>query len=275
MMLRIVDVASIPSGTVDREQWTAIIPAAGRATRLGYTSPKILFPLLGRPILEWLVDAIEPVCSEMVLVLSPEGRAEVEPYARRYSRGRCTIVEQAAPTGMADAVSLTERAVKTKNSVVIWGDQVTLRAETISVCARAHEGRAGAMLTLPTIERRSPYVQVERDREYRIVRILQAREGEITESIGENDCGFFLFNTEALFSKLNEARSYRLGLGAKTNEFNLLPILPLFEQGAGSVVTVRIHDESETLGINTVEDARIAEAELERRGGRRDPSSSR
>src|ERR1039458_7926984 len=39
--------------SVDPAFWTAVIPAAGRGSRLGFEQPKILFPIAGATILEW------------------------------------------------------------------------------------------------------------------------------------------------------------------------------------------------------------------------------
>ena len=43
-------------GIISPECWTAIVPAAGRGSRLGFDQPKILFPVAGRPILDWLLE---------------------------------------------------------------------------------------------------------------------------------------------------------------------------------------------------------------------------
>ena len=55
----------------------AIILAGGFATRLrplSYTKPKPLFPVLGRPVLDWVVEQVaevaEPVVSARYLSLS-------------------------------------------------------------------------------------------------------------------------------------------------------------------------------------------------------------
>jgi len=67
------EIRRFASGPRHREQWTAIIPAAGRGTRLGFDQPKILYPVAGRTILEWLVRLLEPVCARVIVVASPEG----------------------------------------------------------------------------------------------------------------------------------------------------------------------------------------------------------
>jgi CTP:molybdopterin cytidylyltransferase MocA len=39
--------------SVDPSLWTAIVPAAGRGSRLGFDKPKILYPVAERPILDF------------------------------------------------------------------------------------------------------------------------------------------------------------------------------------------------------------------------------
>jgi bifunctional UDP-N-acetylglucosamine pyrophosphorylase / glucosamine-1-phosphate N-acetyltransferase len=238
---------------VTRGRWTAVIPAAGRGSRLGSDQPKILFSILGRPMLDWLLDALMPVCSRVVLVLSPTGRSAVEPVLRQRLGTAADVVIQEHPTGMADAVRLAEAATRTEFSLVVWGDQVTLRRETVSACAALHERRPGATLTLATVMKPDPYIDVERDGEGRIVRVRQAREGEVERPVGENDCGLFLFTSKTLFATLDAALQH--GKGARTGEANLLQVLPAFERGPGSVATVRLADPDETLGVNTPDDA--------------------
>jgi CTP:molybdopterin cytidylyltransferase MocA len=256
MVRSIYNLESLPLSPIDRSQWTAIIPAAGHGSRLGAQVPKIIFPIVGRPILMWLLDVVEGVCSRVVLVVSPAGLPEIEPIARKRLGDRLEIVVQQQATGMADAVSLASASIHTPFSLVVWGDQVTLRGETLLACAALHQNRANATLTMPTVLRENPYVDLERDASDRIVRVRQAREGEIERAVGENDCGAFLFSTRALLAVLGN--SSKNGLGARTGEANLIQLLPSFESGPGSVATVRITDVNETLGVNTPEEAAMA-----------------
>jgi bifunctional UDP-N-acetylglucosamine pyrophosphorylase / glucosamine-1-phosphate N-acetyltransferase len=255
-------IADLPLGPVDPSRWTAIIPAAGRGSRLGSDEPKILYPILGRPILFWLLDALAPVCGSTVLVLSPAGRPAVEPVAQSLGTP-LDIVIQEHPTGMADAVQCARAATQTDFALVVWGDQVTLRTETIQACVALHERRPHAALTLATVMKPNPYIDVERDPEGRIIRVRQAREGEVDRPVGENDCGLFLFTAATLFSVLESAAAG--ARGERTGETNLLQMLPAFERGPGSVATVRLSDLDETLGVNTSEEAAAAAAILAKR----------
>ena len=53
--------------TVDTSLWTCVIPAAGEGTRLSYNRPKVLYPILGKPILHHLVGLFQKYCSRFVI----------------------------------------------------------------------------------------------------------------------------------------------------------------------------------------------------------------
>ena len=243
---------------INHEDWTAVIPAAGIGSRLGFNHPKVLFPILGKTILEHLLETVGSVCCRVVLVLSPAGAPLVQEKINQLNVQNVSVVLQREPVGMADAILQAEEKVETKNTLVVWGDQVTLKKDTLQACAYCHDSRSNSMLTLPTILLRDPYIHFERDEKQRLTRVFQAREENIPNKIGENDCGLFFFETKELFRLLKSA-SKRDNCGKKTGEFNLLPLLPDFDQLPGNVVTIRIEDESEALGINTREDAEKAE----------------
>src|SRR3954469_4455326 len=106
-------------------RWTAIVPAAGRGSRLNSNLPKILHPVLGKPILDWLADLLTPLCQDLLFVLSPEGEPAVAPRLTAALGERARIVLQERPTGMADAVAACDGRVRTPYTLVIWGDQIT------------------------------------------------------------------------------------------------------------------------------------------------------
>ena len=51
----------------------ALVAAAGRGTRLGFHLPKVLFPVEGRPLLEWLGSRLSGLAGSVTIVLSPGG----------------------------------------------------------------------------------------------------------------------------------------------------------------------------------------------------------
>ena len=262
--MSVTEIGAIAAQPVDRRRFCAVVPAAGAGSRLGSDEPKVLYPLLGRPIAMWLIDALDAVCDTLVFVLSPSGAPLVEPVLRERLGDRLRVVVQHTPTGMGDAVLLAEEAAEADHTIVVWGDQATLSQRTLRAVASRHES-AGAALTLPIVRKADPYIHFVRDESGAIVGVQQKREGEITVDVGDNDCGLFFFRTDALFGDLRRARAAREGMGATTTEFNLVQLIPNWDRPPFSIETVLLADPDETLGVNTPQDAAAVEAILRSR----------
>ena len=248
-------------GIISPECWTAIIPAAGRGSRLGFDQPKILFPVAGRPILDWLLEFLLPVSSRVVLVLSPDGRGPVEKalkdtWKTAWQQGRFQIAVQPAPTGMGDAVAIGLENVETENTAIVWGDQAGLRPESVRACFAAHQTSADAAVTFLTVWREQFYIHFGRDEAGRITSLLQAREGDTMPAKGESDTGFFCFRTVTLKSLLSDLRhSPDLAGGKGTGEFNFLPAILLAAKRGLTILTPQVVSMEETMGVNSREDA--------------------
>ncbi len=243
-----------------QEKWTAVIPAAGRGTRLGSDRPKILFEIAGRTILDWLLDLLLPRCGSVVLVAAPRG---VEAISRAVSAhgDRVRIAVQPDPIGMADAVERGTAPVTSENVLVIWGDQAAVREESLDLSMSLHT-ESCALATVPTVWRSGPYIHFARDASGRIVEVAQAREGDGMPQEGESDAGVFLFRTGALKRSLEAMRCAGVGIGRSTKEWNLLPVFPLLDSLAGNVLTAPILTAEESTGVNTPADAAFLESVL-------------
>ncbi|MEO8678278.1 MAG: NTP transferase domain-containing protein [Vicinamibacterales bacterium] len=255
-------------------EWTAVIPAAGRATRLGFDKPKILYPVAGRTILEWLLDFLAPSCSRIVIVLSPGGKELVEPELERLIPGRFEIVIQDVPLGMGDAVQVALPAVHTPRVALVWGDQVALRRAAVDACLRLHAGRLQPALTCPTVFRAHPYVHFERDASGRISGLRQAREGDRMPASGESDTGFFCCQTATLRELLASTEADPGQRGRATREFNFLPVIPVAARLGLTVLTPHLMTVEETVGINSAADATIVESYLQSSHAGAEPRTS-
>jgi bifunctional UDP-N-acetylglucosamine pyrophosphorylase/glucosamine-1-phosphate N-acetyltransferase len=246
---------SFAGAQVDPKRWTAIIPAAGRGSRLGFHLPKILYPVAGRMILEWLLDLLLPCCQTIVFVLSPDGSLDVAPELERIAPGRCKIAVQEQPIGMGDAVEAGISVVTTEHVIAVWGDQVALRPLTIEAILRLHDGPLAPAVTVPTLRVHAPYIHFPRDAAGNIANVLQAREGDSMPTEGESDAGVFCFRTNDLKTLLSQLHASPAAIGRKTHEFNFLPIIPLAAQAGRTVLTPHVLSAAETIGINSTADA--------------------
>lgn len=247
---------------VQPAHWTALVPAAGRGSRLGFDRPKILFPIAGATVLEWLADLLKPLCGRFVFVLSPQGRGLVEEVLSRLLPDRYAIALQNEPRGMADAIHCGLPQVATRHTLIVWGDQVALEPASLDFSMRIHQGIARPAATCPTLRRDRPYIHFERDPSGQVMRILQAREGDSLPARGESDSGVFLFRTEALDRYLPRLLESEECVGRHTRESNFLPIFPILDRERGQLITLPIMTEAESVGVNSPADADYLERRL-------------
>jgi len=239
-----------------------IIPAAGMGMRLQSSIPKVLYPVGGRPALDYLLDLYEPVVDHVVLVLHPLFESAVRAYAARRAR-QPEIVLQDPPSGMLPAILLPRPRVTTYGPAhvwVTWCDQVAINPRTVERLVMHSASDPQAVLTFPTVWRGQPYIHFVRDDAGTITGVLQRREGDPMPARGESDSGLFCFSGEAYVELLAEF-SGSAPRGARTGEANFLPFIPWVARRR-RVRTFFLEHEMESVGINTVEDVQQVEGYL-------------
>ena len=226
----------------------AVIPAAGRGTRLGANGPKILTPLTDtQTVWDILHGRLAPLVDHIHLVLSPEGAADFPALPANVSRSI-----QPAPTGMGDAIFRGLEVWSHYDAVlIVWGDQVFVSEDTLSrAIADLKNPRQHAVL--PVTRMATPYVEYVFDGE-RLTQVLQSREGDATTPNGLSDVGTFLLGTEGLQAAWQDYLATALH-GSQTGEVNFLPLLPFLSQMGWRVQPLEVSDATEARGINTPDD---------------------
>lgn len=216
-------------------------------------------------MIDRVLDIYESLVDRVIVVVHPSFAEVMATHAR--TTGRCIeLVVQEIPTGMLDAV-LLPRELAGMDAIshvwITWCDQVAIHPDTAARLAALSVANPHALLVLPTVRRRAPYIHLERDRHGRIVRILHRREGDSMPETGESDMGLFSLSREAYLEYLPQyARQPETG--AATDERNFLPFIA-WAAAHGDVVTFPCLDEIEAVGINTAEELALIESYLERR----------
>jgi bifunctional N-acetylglucosamine-1-phosphate-uridyltransferase/glucosamine-1-phosphate-acetyltransferase GlmU-like protein len=229
-----------------------IVPAAGAGSRLGGDVPKILVPVAGRPMIDWLVDRYRPVAREIVVVAHPSFSGRL--------RGAFEVVEQHERTGMLDAVLLAAPVVaraRPDEVWITWGDQVGVLPATIERLAAVMSETPRPAAALPTVRRTDPYIHFDRDASGRLSGLRQRREGDPMPPIGEGDMGLFALTRDAYERRLPEFAD-GIAPGRATGERNFVPFIPWLA-ARETVATFPCTDERESVGINTPEDLRFME----------------
>ena len=152
---------------------------------------------------------------------------------------------------MLDAVKIGVKQVKTKHTLIVWGDLVGLDRVPWSRLLDNH-----LLATVPlTI---GGYTNYDLSPDGRIDSISQAREGGEVSEYGMTDIGVFLFQTEWLKYWLNET-PIEFCRGVKTKELNFIPVLRYMEMVYHTIDTPILTQDEIPFGINTKEDAEAYE----------------
>ena len=178
----------------------AVILAAGEGTRMRSQLPKVLHPLLGRPLISYPVDLCLGLgVKRVLLVVGP--RAEG---VRQGLAGRpVEFVEQAEPRGTADAVLQTETALAGFRGtvLVLAGDTPLLTEATVAGLLGAHRAaRAVTTVLTARVENPAGYGRILRDRRGALRRIVEEVEATAKEKgVREINAGCYGFASAALF----------------------------------------------------------------------------
>lgn len=242
--------------------WIAVVPAAGRGTRLGLEVPKVFLELApGLTVWDVLLEEISEVVHSVHVILSPEGLAHYEALGRPSRAGvNVSTSVQRAPRGMGDAVfGAIEHWREATNVLVVWGDQVGVSRGTLARTVETQCRAARPTLTLPLIALPRPYVHYAFDVARHLVRVDQAREGDRCPENGLSDVGLFAFSVAGAASAFSRYAATNASRGARTGELNLLPFFAHLSVCEGFAVrVVKVADPGEARGINTPADLALA-----------------
>ncbi|HUR35513.1 MAG TPA: NTP transferase domain-containing protein [Vicinamibacterales bacterium] len=242
-----------------------VIPAAGLGSRLRSPLPKVLVPVLGRPMIDWLVELYRPCVERFVVVVNPASRTLVSEHLSRLA-APATVVVQESPTGMLDALLIARPIVEAgvaQQVWISWCDQVGVHPRTVARLADESVTAPNAALVMPTCARSEPYIHLERGPGNRIVRVLQRREGDRMPAVGESDMGLFSLSRRAFLDDLHAFAS-AASTGEATGERNFLPFIP-WADARGGVRTFPCVDEQESIGVNTPDELSTIERYLQAR----------
>ena len=240
----------------------AVVLAGGLGTRFRTSTPKVLQPLCGRPLL-WhalqLALAAEP---DRLVVVLPPGASAVADAVRSFALDPVpTFVTQREPLGTGHAVRAATRAIGTVDDVlVVGGDFDPVREDDVRALLRLHR-RTGSAASILTTEATEPkaYARIVRDGD----RLLDIVEGSDAPkellAIREVSTLVMAFRRADLAAALPKIRRNN-----RQREYYLNAVFPFF-LAAGERVSALRADTGGLLGPNSQADLAAVAALVRRR----------
>jgi bifunctional UDP-N-acetylglucosamine pyrophosphorylase / glucosamine-1-phosphate N-acetyltransferase len=235
--------------------------AAGEGTRMRSSTPKMLHPVCGRPMVAWpILAAREAGAGRVAVIVSP---------GRDLSAGLpegVESVEQPQPDGTGGAIRAALPLIEESETVLILsGDHPLLSVETIRDLFEAHAASTAAA-TMLTIELDDPgsYGRVVRNDSGEVERVVEAKAAGDADpehmAIREINAGTYVFDAVPLAGAL-QAISNDNAQG----EYYLTEVFSALRD-AGHAVAAHVADDiAATMGVNNRVDLAAVEAEARRR----------
>jgi bifunctional UDP-N-acetylglucosamine pyrophosphorylase/glucosamine-1-phosphate N-acetyltransferase len=207
-------------------------------------TPKHLHPLLGKRVVDWVVDAARALGADpIVVVTSPETQDELQ------GEG-VTVAIQPEARGTGDAVAAARSALDGFDGdvLVLSGDSPLLTAELLAGLVRA-QCESGPAATLLTFEARVPlpYGRILRDQSGDVRAIVE--EGDASEEervIRELNASTYVFEAASLWEALDGVDSDNA-----QGELYLTDTIRALVEAGKSVATYASEDADAPIGINT------------------------
>ena len=216
-----------------------IILAAGQGTRMKSATPKVLHPVMGKPMIDYILD-------EVAKVASPADRGAVtERSVIRAKAERILPIIRTVSTKRSSPQP--KRRQTAENVLVAYADMPCLRAETIRrVCDLQQQ--SAAIFTMLTIiqEDSHGFGRIVRNADGSVAAIVEEAQASPQQlAIKECNVGLYCFQSEWLWESLK-----RVKLSPK-GEYYLTDLVELANRDSKTVQAVVLEDREEALGVNT------------------------
>lgn len=223
----------------------AVILAAGKGTRMKSRLPKVLHHLCGKPMLSYVLDAVQKAGVKKTVVIvgheadlvaqQVEGRAETALQAEQLGTGHA--LRQAGPAleGFLGQI------------LVLCGDTPLIEAVTLTRLVEQHRRSGFAATVLTTLlDDPTGYGRIIRDGQGRVVKVVEQKDASEEErAVSEVNTGIYCFQGEQLFESLE-----KITPANAQGEYYLTDIIEMYACAGLPVGAVVLEDPVEVTGIN-------------------------
>lgn len=232
-----------------------IILAAGRGVRMNSRLPKVLHPVLRKPMLLRVVETARELRPQRICVVAGHGREAV---ARTLDGYPVETVVQEPQMGTGHAVSCCREALGDFEGdvLILSGDVPSAGSDTLRGLLDSHS-ESGAEVSFVTAALENPrgYGRVIRDAGGGVLRIVEERDATGAEKArNEINAGIYCARSGFLWESLD-------GLDSENSqgEYYLPGIVDLCVSSGKKLRAIAAENPREVLGVNTREE--LAEAE--------------
>lgn len=238
---------------------TAVLLAAGFGTRMKSDLPKVLHPILGRPMVSYALDAARQASTETPVLVVGYKADEVKKVVGEAAQ----YVFQEQQLGTGHAVMQAEDLLKGQTDYVIvtYADMPLLRPETIKALVETQKHNTGP-ISMVTVIAQDPrgFGRIIRKTDGSVAAIVEEAAASPDQlKVKELNVGAYCFSANWLWDAL-----HRIPVSAK-GEYYLTDTVEAAVSSGLPVQAIVMDDMIETIGVNTRIHLAEAEAAMRQR----------
>lgn len=226
----------------------AVVLAAGKSTRMKSNVPKVLHPVCGRPMIEYVLDAARQAGVKRIVVIVGHEADQV-----RAALAGATDIEfalQSEQKGTGHAVMMCREALRHHQGpvMILTGDAPLMQTGSFTALLDDYRSaQAACVIGTARTQNNFGLGRIVRDDQQRFVKIVEEKDATDEEKrLTEINVGCYVFDTQHLLRALDELRPNN-----KQGEFYLTDCCGILKnQGQNVIASCRL-DISEALGVNT------------------------
>jgi bifunctional UDP-N-acetylglucosamine pyrophosphorylase/glucosamine-1-phosphate N-acetyltransferase len=236
-----------------RSNPAAVVLAGGLGTRMRSSVPKHFHRLLGRRMVDWVIEAARELDAEpLVVVTSPEGKDAFD---------GIKVAIQADPRGTGDALASAREALDGVDGdlFVLTGDAPALSSELLGELLETHrrEGAAATVLSFRPPDARE-YGRVIRDESGAVREIVEAVDATDEQlAVDELNSAIYVFEADRVWLALDQ-----LDTSNRQGELYLTDAVRQMVENGERVAAYVAPDPVEAEGVNTRAELAAAAAAL-------------
>lgn len=226
---------------------TIIILAAGKGTRMGSNIPKVMHPVAGVPMIEYLLEVSQSLSDDVRLVINSdlEKYIELNPLTKKYNY-ETVIQTDLSGTGNAVSCAVSSREVK-ENILVLYGDSPLIELDAleemlnmISINDKLSVINLGFYTTFP-----HGYGRMITVDNYLVDIVEEKSATESQKEINLCNSGIMLIKSEVLKELLPQINNDN-----KAKEYYLTDVIKIANQ-SGYSCGFTVADEYQIMGVNS------------------------